>query len=93
MSFNTFMDAWVQRPIAGLPLRMIFFESWHRVHLCFFSAGIAASFLGRWIGVKWLVAAGFSLALLSASCFGMLVLLVPLFLTLEKAFPDHGDDK
>jgi len=32
MDFNSSMDGWIGKPVAGLPLRMAVLRDWHRAH-------------------------------------------------------------
>jgi hypothetical protein len=92
VGFNTLLETWVKRPIAGLPLRMIFLCEWHRVHAGLIFAGVAIAGVGDWRHVVWLKLAGVAVALPSVGCFALWIGLIPLFIVLDKLFPSRPSD-
>ena len=46
MKFDDFFDAWMQRPVVGLPLRMVIDERWHRRLTLIAMVGIGTWFYG-----------------------------------------------
>jgi hypothetical protein len=92
VGFNTFLETWVKRPIAGLPLRMIFLCEWHRMHAGLIFAGVAIAGVGDWRHVFRVKLIGLAVALPSVVCLALWVGLTPLFLLLDKLFPSPRRD-
>ena len=82
--FNTFMDAWMDHRVWGLPLRMIFLCSWHRVHIAIITVGLACIGAGVMFDVAWLRVAGKWVAAPSVVSLLLLPVLAILFIGLEK---------
>ena len=88
--FNTFMDAWMLHRVWGLPLRMIFLCSWHRVHFALMAVGAALVGTGAVTNKPPIGFVGVCIAAPSVLC---VVVLFPVlaitFLGLEKLFADR----
>jgi hypothetical protein len=87
--FHTFMDAWVLHRVWGLPLRMIFLCSWHRVHFAAIALGVAVVAAGKLTGVPWLGFVGVCVAAPSVVCLLLFPVLAILFLALEKLLAER----
>jgi hypothetical protein len=88
--FNTFMDAWMLHRVWGLPLRMIFLCSWHRVHFVFMAVGAALMGIGALTHKPLIGFLGVCIAAPSTVC---VVVLFPVlaitYVGLEKLFTDR----
>jgi hypothetical protein len=87
--FNTFMDAWTLHRVWGLPLRMIFLCSWHRVHFAFIAVGGGLIGVGALIHKPLVAFVGASIAAPSMLCLALLPVLAVLCVGLEKLFADR----
>jgi hypothetical protein len=91
MTLHTFIDAWIEHPIAGLPLRMIYLCEWHAVHGCLATAAGAILLPGLCLDNLSLIAVGVSLALPSLACFALWAASIPLLILLETILPNPAD--
>ena len=87
--FNTFMDAWMLHRMWGLPLRMVFLCSWHRVHFAAIAAGLGLMGIGALLRKAPLVFVGTCVAAPSVLCLLLLPVLAVAFIGLEKLFADR----
>lgn len=87
--FNTFMDAWMRHRVWGLPLRMIFLCSWHRVHFAVIAVGAALLGIGALTRKAAIGVVGVCMAAPSIICLLLLPVLALTFMGLEKLFADR----
>ena len=87
--FNTFMDAWMLHRVWGLPLRMIFLCSWHRVHFAVIAVGAALIAIGARTHKPPIGFVGVCIAAPSTICLFLLPVLAITFIGLEKLFADR----
>lgn len=70
--------------VSGLPLRIIFLCSWHRVHFALIGIGITCFGAGWLLHNTWLRLLGQWIAAPSMVCLLLLPILAMLFIALEK---------
>jgi hypothetical protein len=66
-----FVEAWGRRRVLGLPVRIVFAESWHRVHLGILCAGGICFWAGTLGGVGWLARVGIGLFMFPLACWAV----------------------
>ena len=86
--FNTFMDAWMLHRMWGLPLRMVFLCSRHRVHFAVLGVGAGLMGIGPWMHKPLIGMIGTCAAAPSMLCLLMFPILAVMFIGLEKLFAD-----
>src|SRR4051812_41713623 len=84
MSFDKFMDGWMDRPILGLPLSMGFLCSWHRIHATVIVVAFVPMVLSKPLASPLLRNIGFWAMMPSLACFALLPVLALSFLTISK---------
>lgn len=87
--FNAFMDSWMLHRVWGLPLRMIFLCTWHRVHFAVIAVGAALMGIGALTHKPAIGFVGVCIAAPSMLCLVLLPVLAVLFIGLEKLFADR----
>lgn len=88
--FDIFIDAWMLRRVWGLPLRMIFLCTWHRVHFVIISIGAALMGIGALTHKPAVRLIGACIAAPSTLCIALLPVFAILFIGLEKLFADRS---
>ena len=91
MNFDALMDKWMERPIAGLPLRMVFLCSWHRVHATIIFLAVVASLVLLNIGHRSAARITLLVATPSILCMLLLPVLGITFLTISRIGKKHTD--
>ncbi len=84
--FNAFIEKLFDRSLLGFPLRVIFLEKWHKINAFLFFVGLLNLGAAKLFGVAMLKPLGAVLVIIPLICFGLLFILVILFLVLEKIY-------
>lgn len=84
MNLNKILDQLFERPVLGLPMRMIFLCSWHRIHAALIFLGIVLLILSRVFHAPVLKTIGFIVGGPSMLCMALLPILAITFLTISK---------
>lgn len=71
-------DSFAQRPLAGLPVRMVFTCRWHVTHAWLIGIGFCIAMAGQCFQMPLLQIAGVVLVIPSLACFALLILALPL---------------
>jgi len=80
------IDKLIEKPLLGLPIRMVFLCSWHRLHTVLIFLGFLVICLSKLLKNEWLEIIGEFILAPSALCFLLFFTLTPLFVLYEKLF-------
>jgi hypothetical protein len=80
------MDAVFERPVIGLPFRMIFLKSWHVLNAFIFFLGLGLFSVSTLAGISWLETTSYFVMGFPLACFALLPVMIILFIILEKIF-------
>ena len=83
MNFDKAIDALLEKPIAGLPLRMILLCSWHRIHWFFMFVGGVLYGVSKLFGFELLTKLGMLIAIPSCIFLGLFFVVAPSFLVIS----------
>jgi len=86
MDFNDFMEKWLERPILGLPLRMVLLCKWHRINAVVMLVGLLFMAGGWLLRVKPLMTVGLVISTPPFVCFLLLWPVGLLFMGLDRLF-------
>jgi hypothetical protein len=84
MNLDKTLDHLFERPVLGLPMRMIFMCYWHRIHAALIFLGIVLLILSRFFHVPILKTIGFLVGGPSMLCMALLPILAITFLAISK---------